>query len=105
MGLAPFFEHARQGAAQVLRDMDDGIFKRRLGEVVLALVFDTQAATSVEGLAALDMAARLIARLSPTRSRLSKRRSRSSKIARAWSGVSPLCSASSTMRVATLACG
>lgn len=65
MGLAPFFERARQGAAQVLRDMDDGTFERRLGEVVVALVFDTQAATSVEGLAALDMAARLIARLYP----------------------------------------
>jgi len=65
MGLAPFFERARQGAAQVLRDMDDGTFERRLSEVVVALVFDTQAATSVEGLAALDMAARLIARLYP----------------------------------------
>lgn len=65
MGLAPFFERARQGAAQVLREMDDAAFERRLGEVVVALVFDTQAATSVEGLAALDMAARLIARLYP----------------------------------------
>jgi len=65
MGLAPFFERARQGAAQVLRELDDGTFERRLGEVVVALVFDTQAATSVEGLAALDMAARLIARLYP----------------------------------------
>ena len=65
MGLAPFFERARQGAAQVLRDMDDAAIGRRLNEVVVALVFDKQAATSVEGLAALDMAARLIARLYP----------------------------------------
>ena len=65
MGLAPFFERARQGAAQVLRDMDDEAFERELDEVIVSLVFDTQAATSVEGLAALDMAARLIARLYP----------------------------------------
>lgn len=29
MGLALFFERARQGAAQVLRDMDDEAFQRR----------------------------------------------------------------------------
>jgi hypothetical protein len=33
--------------------------------VVVTLAFDAQAATSVEGLASLDMAARLIARLYP----------------------------------------
>lgn len=65
MGLAPFFDRARQSAAQVLRDIDADAFERRLGEVVVTLAFDAQAATSAEGLASLDMAARLIARLYP----------------------------------------
>lgn len=65
MGLAPFFERARQSAAQVLQGCDAGAFERRLGDVIVTLAFDTLAATSLEGLAALDMAARLIARLYP----------------------------------------
>ncbi|MBR0687828.1 E2 ligase fold family C protein [Bradyrhizobium manausense] len=65
MGLAPFFDRARQSAAQVLRDFDADAFERRLGEIVVTLAFDAQAATSAEGLASLDMAARLIARLYP----------------------------------------
>jgi len=65
MGLAPFFDRARQSAAQVLRDFDAAAFEGRLGEVVVTIAFDTHAATSVEGLAALDMTARLSARLYP----------------------------------------
>jgi molybdopterin/thiamine biosynthesis adenylyltransferase len=65
VGLAPFFDRARQSAAQVLRNFDPDAFERRLGEVVVTLAFDAQAAASVEGLASLDMAARLIARLYP----------------------------------------
>jgi len=65
MGLAPFFDRARQSAAQVLCDFDTASFEKRLYAVVVVLAFDTQAATSVEGLAALDLAARMIARLYP----------------------------------------
>jgi hypothetical protein len=65
VGLAPFFDRARQSAAQLLRNFDPDAFERRLGEVVVTLAFDAQAAASVEGLASLDMAARLIARLYP----------------------------------------
>ncbi|MGI4876619.1 MAG: E2 ligase fold family C protein, partial [Janthinobacterium lividum] len=65
MGLAPFFDRARQSAAQVLRDCGSDVFEKRLGDVTVTLAFDTAAATSVEGLAALDMTARLVARLYP----------------------------------------
>ena len=65
MGLAPFFDRARQGASQVLRDYDARAFERRLTEVVVTLAFDRDGAASREGLAALDMAARLLARLYP----------------------------------------
>lgn len=65
MGLAPFFDRAREGVAQVLRNFDADAFERRLGEVVVTIAFDTRAATTAEGLAALDMAARLAARLYP----------------------------------------
>jgi hypothetical protein len=59
VGLAPFFDRARQSAAQVLRNFDPDAFERRLGEVGVTLAFDAQAAASVEGLASLDTAARL----------------------------------------------
>lgn len=65
MGLAPFFERARQSAAQVLNLVDPDAFKRQLSDVTVTLAFDTQAATSLEGLSALDLAARLVARLYP----------------------------------------
>lgn len=65
MGLAPFFDRARQSAAQVLRDFDPGAFETRLDEVTVTIAFDTQAATCLEGLAALDMTTRLLARLYP----------------------------------------
>lgn len=65
MGLAPFFDRARQSAAQVLRDIHPDAFERRLAETVVTLAFDSQAASTAEGLASLDMAARLIARLYP----------------------------------------
>ena len=65
MGLAPFFDRARQSAAQVLRNFDVDMFERRLNEVTVTIAFDTIAATSAEGVAALDMAAHLAARLYP----------------------------------------
>ncbi|WFU80766.1 E2 ligase fold family C protein [Bradyrhizobium sp. CIAT3101] len=65
MGLAPFFDRARQSVAQVLRDVHPDAFEQRLAETVVTLAFDSQAASTAEGLASLDMAARLIARLYP----------------------------------------
>lgn len=65
MGLAPFFDRTSQSAAQVLCDFDRARFEERLNEVVVGLRFDRNAASSPEGRAALDMAARLIARLYP----------------------------------------
>lgn len=65
MGLAPFFDRARQSAAQVLRDFDPGAFEKRLDEVTVTIAFDTHAATCLEGVAALDLSTRLIARLYP----------------------------------------
>lgn len=65
MGLAPFFERARQSAAQVLNLVDPDAFERQLNEVTVTLAFDKQAATSLEGLSALDLATRLVARLYP----------------------------------------
>lgn len=65
MALAPFFARARQSAAQVLRDFDALAFERRLSDVVVVIAFDGGAAVSAEGRCALDMAARLAARLYP----------------------------------------
>ncbi len=64
MALAPFFDRARQSAAQVLRDFDVDAFERRLNEVTVTIAFDSESG-SPEGGAALDLAARLIARLYP----------------------------------------
>jgi molybdopterin/thiamine biosynthesis adenylyltransferase len=64
MGFAPFFDRARQGAAQVLRDFDDAEFQNTLNKAVLSIVFDASAA-SREGQATLDLLARLAARLYP----------------------------------------
>jgi molybdopterin/thiamine biosynthesis adenylyltransferase len=64
MGFAPFFDRARQGAAQVLRDFDAAEFQSRLNKVVLSIVFDASAG-SREGRATLDLLARLAARLYP----------------------------------------
>ena len=65
MGLAPFFDRARLGAAQVLRDFDAAEFERRLNGIIVTLAFDAAAAGSPEGRAALDMTARLASRLYP----------------------------------------
>jgi hypothetical protein len=65
MGLAPFFDRARQSAAQVLKDFDADAFERRLMDVVVTLAFDRNASSTAEGAASLDMSARLAARLYP----------------------------------------
>ncbi|KUR78071.1 E2 ligase fold family C protein [Novosphingobium sp. FSW06-99] len=65
MALAPFFDRARQSASQVMRHFDAQAFERRLSEVVVTIAFDATGEESIEGQCALDMAARLVARLYP----------------------------------------
>lgn len=65
MAFAPFFERTQQSAAQVLREFDAEVFRRRLAEVTVVLAYDSRAAASAEARTALDLAARLMARLYP----------------------------------------
>lgn len=65
MAFAPFFDRAQQSASQVIRDFNAETFKRRLSEVTVVLAYDVHAAASAESRTALDMAARLTARLYP----------------------------------------
>lgn len=65
MGAANFFDKALLSVAQVIDGRDSTYFLDRLNNHSVALVFDTEAVRSAEGLSALDLTCRLLARLYP----------------------------------------
>lgn len=66
MAIANFFDRTLLSAAQALQGFDPQEIRTRLEGLAVELAFDGAAATRAEGRAALDMAARLLARLYPT---------------------------------------
>lgn len=65
MALANFIDRAATAASQVLADFHLADFKAALEKQVVAVAFDSQAASCAEGQATLDLAVRLLARLYP----------------------------------------
>jgi hypothetical protein len=65
MALANFFEKTATAAAQVLEHFDLSAFRALLERTIVGIGFDETAATSREGVAALELAANLLARLYP----------------------------------------
>jgi molybdopterin/thiamine biosynthesis adenylyltransferase len=63
--LANFFARTSAAAAQVLQGYDDTAFRKRLGRCFVALALDSNAASTSEGMATLDMAVDLLARFYP----------------------------------------
>ena len=65
MALANFFDKAALAASQILKDFNRGSFEQLLESSPVLLAFDCSATESAEGLATLDMSARLLGRLYP----------------------------------------
>ncbi|MER9424965.1 E2 ligase fold family C protein [Mesorhizobium sp. M0317] len=65
MALANFIDRAATAASQVLADFHLCDFKAALEKQVVAMAFDSQAASCAEGQATLDLTVRLLARLYP----------------------------------------
>lgn len=65
MGHADYFSRNASSAAQLLRNYSDAGLKETLEAHCIGVAFDAVAATSCEGLAALDLLVRLLARLYP----------------------------------------
>ncbi|MER9353730.1 E2 ligase fold family C protein [Mesorhizobium sp. M0514] len=65
MALANFIDRAATAASQVLADFHLADFKAALEKQVVAVAFDSQAASCAEGQATLDLTVRLLARLYP----------------------------------------
>lgn len=66
MALANFFDKAALAASQILQGYNKEDFEKRLSAVCIELAFDSKAVNSVEGVATLDLATRLLSRLYPT---------------------------------------
>ncbi|WP_257839645.1 E2 ligase fold family C protein [Phenylobacterium sp. J426] len=66
MAIANFFDRTLLSAAQALQGFNPQEIRTRLAGLAVELAFDASATTRAEGRAALDMAARLLARLYPT---------------------------------------
>lgn len=65
MAFADFFDRAATAAGQILRGYEPDAFRTRLQNNVIAIAIDSTGAQSPEGVAALDLAVRLLARFYP----------------------------------------
>ena len=65
MGLAPYYDRAALAAAQVVAGFDADAFARVVGSTTVGLAVGSDAVDAAEGMAAADLAVRLLARLYP----------------------------------------
>lgn len=65
MALAPYYDRAAIAASQVVAGFDADVFRVALQDLTVGIAFAEEAATSEEGVAALDLTVRLLARLYP----------------------------------------